>query len=235
MQNESSVDGALALIEELRVDAKLGKGKHLAAAERKLRWHRVCGIAVILANLLVGIVLLSIQGQAASTRAAAALAMPAAQTVTPAVTSNVSDTAAAPGTPGSAPVAATAATPVAAPMASAASLSTRDAFVFVAVILAFMAASLSGVQTFFNFYKSVEGHRAIANRYTRLSWHCKKFQQKHRDLPYEAGVLWEEYEKVMTEYNQINTDGEAFPSNANDLKKARSAPALSLYTSPRLE
>lgn len=232
MQKESSVDGALALIEELRVDAKLGKGKHFAAAERKLRWHRLCGIAVILANLLVGIVLLSIQSQAASTRVAAALAMAAAQTSAPTLAPNVTETPGNAAAPASAPVAAA---PTAAQLAAAAASSTSDAFVFVAVILAFMAVSLSGVQTFFNFYKSVEGHRAIANRYTRLSWHCKKFQQKHRDLPYEAGVLWEEYEKVITEYNQINTDGEAFPTNANDLKKARSAPALSLYTSPRLE
>lgn len=60
MSVDPSVDGDLALIEELRIDAKLGKGKHFAASDRKLLWHRLCGIPVALANLFVGIVLLNL-------------------------------------------------------------------------------------------------------------------------------------------------------------------------------
>ncbi|MBV7544292.1 SLATT domain-containing protein [Acidovorax sp. sic0104] len=213
MSAEPSADGALALIEELRVDAKLGKGKHFAASDRKLLWHRLCGIPVILANLFVGIVLLNLQGQASS---------PATTVSAPAVTASVPTLVAS------------------APMAkndSAATGSLRaflssDALALLSVVLAFSAASLSGVQTFFNFYKSFEGHRAIGNRYTHLSRQCKALQQKHRDLSFDPKSLWEHYEKLIAEYNQINIDGEAFPTSASDLKKARNGPVLSRYQPP---
>lgn len=206
MPLEPSVDGALALIEELRVDAKLGKGKHFAASDRKLLWHRLCGVPVILANLFVGIVLLNLQGQAS----------PAAAT------------ASVPAISASAPTTAYDATATGALRAFLSS----DALALLSVVLAFSAASLSGVQTFFNFYKSFEGHRAIGNRYTHLSRQCKALQQKHRDIPFDASALWERYEKLIAEYNQINIDGEAFPTSSSDLKKARSGPVLSPYKSP---
>lgn len=204
MPTEPSVDGALALIEELRVDAKLGKGKHFAASDRKLLWHRLCGVPVILANLFVGIVLLNLQGQASS----AAAPLPALSASAPVATHDATATG-----------------------ALRAFLSS-DALALLSVVLAFSAASLSGVQTFFNFYKSFEGHRAIGNRYTHLSRQCKALQQKHRDLPFDAKSFWEHYDKLITEYNQINIDGEAFPTSSSDLKKARNGPVLSPYNPP---
>lgn len=203
MAAEQSVDGALALIEELRLDAKLGKGKHFAASDRKLLWHRLCGVPVILANLFVGIVLLNLQGQATSATATAL--SPSVTASSPLPTHEMGATGA-----------------VRAFLSS-------DALALLSVVLAFSAASLSGVQTFFNFYKSFEGHRAIGNRYTHLSRQCKALQQKHRDIPFQANALWERYEKLIVEYNQINIDGEAFPTSSSDLKKARSGPALSPY------
>ncbi|MNL02253.1 hypothetical protein D3C87_1227540 [compost metagenome] len=56
-----NVDGALAAIEELRIDSKLGKSKHFNASERKLRYHWIFGVPVIVANLLVGVVLVGFQ------------------------------------------------------------------------------------------------------------------------------------------------------------------------------
>lgn len=206
MPAEPSVEGARALIEELRVDAKFGKGKHFAASDRKLLWHRLCGVPVILANLFVGIVLLNLQGQASSAAV----------------------TAQAPALSASAPIAVHDSKAIGALRAVLSS----DALALLSVVLAFSAASLSGVQTFFNFYKSFEGHRAIGNRYTHLSRQCKALQQKHRDLPFDAEALWEHYDKLITEYNQINIDGEAFPTSASDLKKARSGPVLSPYKPP---
>jgi hypothetical protein len=206
MPVEPPVDGALALIEELRVDAKLGKGKHFAASDRKLLWHRLCGVPVIVANLFVGIVLLNLQGQASSHA-----------TLAP-----------APAISASAPTTAKESTATGALRAFLSS----DALALLSVVLAFSAASLSGVQTFFNFYKSFEGHRAIGNRYTHLSRQCKALQQKHRDLPFDAKTLWEHYEKLIAEYNQINIDGEAFPTSSSDLKKSRNGPVLSPYKPP---
>lgn len=205
MPVEQSVNGALTLIEELRVDAKLGKGKHFAASDRKLLWHRLCGIPVILANLFVGIVLLNLQGQATS--AQTALSAPIAAASAPA---NVPDSS----------------------VGALRAFLSSDSLALLSVVLAFSAASLSGVQTFFNFYKAFEGHRAIGNRYTHLSRECKAIQQKNRDLPFDAESLWKLYDKLIAEYNQINIDGEAFPTSLSDLKKARSGPVLSKYTPP---
>ncbi|WP_071759688.1 SLATT domain-containing protein [Burkholderia ubonensis] len=60
-----SVDGALSAIEELRIDSKLGKSKHFNASERKLRYHWIFGVPVIVANLLVGVVLVGFQKMSA--------------------------------------------------------------------------------------------------------------------------------------------------------------------------
>ncbi|MCX4152651.1 MULTISPECIES: SLATT domain-containing protein [Paraburkholderia] len=64
------VDGALAAIEELRIDSKLGKSKHFNASERKLRYHWLFGVPVIVANLLVGVVLVGFQKMSADPRQA---------------------------------------------------------------------------------------------------------------------------------------------------------------------
>jgi hypothetical protein len=207
MPAEFPVSGALALIEELRLDAKLGKGKHFAASDRKLLWHRLCGIPVILANLFVGIVLLNLQGQA---------------TPLPVPTANIAASS----------ISAPASLPPVPEKSGVRALLSSDALALLSVVLAFSAASLSGVQTFFNFYKSFEGHRAIGNRYTHLSRQCKSLQQRHQDMPFEPAALWEQYDKLLAEYNQINIDGEQFPTSGSDLKKARSGPQLSPYNVP---
>jgi len=100
------------------------------------------------------------------------------------------------------------------------------------IFLAFGAASLSGIQTFFNFHKAAEGHRAVANRYLHISRQCKTLQQKHRDLPFTPDVLWSDYEKLYGEYNQINIEAEAFPTSSSDLAKAKKAQEISPYENP---
>jgi hypothetical protein len=155
----------------------------------------------------VGIVLLNLQGQAPSLPPAPA-----------AVTSIAAPASAAPLPP--------------VERSSVRALLSSDALALLSVVLAFTAASLSGVQTFFNFYKSFEGHRAIGNRYTHLSRQCKALQQRHHDIPFEPKALWEQHDKLLAEYNQINIDGEQFPTSGSDLKKARSGPQLSLYKAP---
>ena len=212
MNGTPLVDGALVVIEELRLDAKMGKGKHFAASDRKLLWHRLCGVPVILANLFVGIVLLNLQSQASGVQQN---------------TTSVSIAAA------SAATAASSAPPATGPdRNSLRAILSSDALALLSVILAFSAASLSGVQTFFNFYKSFEGHRAIGNRYTHLSRQCKVLQQRHRDIPTNPVDLWQQYDKLLTEYNEINIDGESFPTSRKDLKTAQSMPKVSPYPAP---
>ncbi|BBB30214.1 SLATT domain-containing protein [Neptunomonas japonica] len=90
-------------------------------------------------------------------------------------------------------------------------------------VLAFMAASLSALQTFFNFHKAAEGHSSVGNRYLKISRNCKKVLRKHQDIPFSPEDLWKQAEAIQSEYLEINTESEAFPTSDGDLNKARSA------------
>jgi hypothetical protein len=202
MSYENNTTGALSAIEELRVDSKIGKSKHFAASDRKLLWHRLCGVPVIVANLFVGIVLVSIQGTNTNPPPSASH-----EQVTTITTKKEDITKVAPSGP-------------------------SENLSLLSIFLAFGAASLSGVQTFFNFHKASEGHRAIGNRYVHVSRQCKALQQKHCDIPFSAEDIWSEYLKLYNEYHQINTEAEAFPTSPSDLKKAKGAPEISPYKNP---
>ena len=99
-----------------------------------------------------------------------------------------------------------------------------------ASILSFIAASLSTLQTLFNFHKIAEGHRSIANRYLHISRKCKLLIKKHQDMPLEADTLWSEVESIQKEYSEINFDSEAFPTTKVDLKVARGAVEVTPFT-----
>lgn len=199
---ETGTNGALAAIEELRLDSKIGKSKHFAASDRKMLWHRVFGIPVIVANLFVGIVLVNLQSTSGAKES------PIASTTASASAPTLSGNAA------NSPFLA------------------NDYLSLFSILLAFGAASLSGVQTFFNFHKASEGHRSIGNRYVHVSRQCKALQQRHRDIPFSAEEFWKEYEKIYSEYNQINTEAEAFPTSKADLKTAKGAAEISPYKNP---
>lgn len=205
MTHENNTAGALAAIEELRVDSKIGKSKHFAASDRKLLWHRLCGVPVILANLFVGIVLVSVQGTNGTP-----ISVTPQEQLASAVTKKEDAAKAAP-------------------------FLASEGLSLLSIFLAFGAASLSGVQTFFNFHKASEGHRAIGNRYVHVSRQCKSLQQKHRDIPFSAENIWIEYSKLYDEYHQINTEAESFPTSPGDLKKAKGATEISPYKNPHAQ
>ena len=208
--------GALAAIDELRIDSKIGKSKHFNASDRKMFWHRFYGVPVIVANLFVGIVLVSLQGT--STEGG--------------TQGGRSAQVAAPATPKEAPPGTVAVQDVSDVPADERFVRNADLLRMFSIFLAFGAASLSGIQTFFNFLKTAEGHRSIGNRYVHISRQCKGLQQKNRDVPFSPIELWKEYEKLYTDYHQINTEAEAFPTNAKDLRDARTAPEISPYKAP---
>lgn len=90
-------------------------------------------------------------------------------------------------------------------------------------ILAFGAASLSAMQTFFNFHKAAEGHSSVGNRYLKISRNCKRLLRKHQDIPFTSADLWLEAETIQNEYLEINIEAEAFPTSDKDLNSARGA------------
>jgi hypothetical protein len=211
---EKTAFGALSAIEELRIDSKIGKSKHFNASGRKLNWHRVFGIPVIIANLFVGIVLMSSQGGKAPIPQSGLIAPP--ETVSSLIR----------------PPNGLAAISEKAKIGTTKSEKSTEIFSILAISLAFGAAALSGVQTFFNFHKASEGHRAIGNRYVHISRQCKVLQQRHLDLPFSSEDLWKEYLALYAAYHQINTEAEAFPTSDGDLKKAKSAVEISPYKNP---
>ena len=166
--------GALALLDELRGDAKLGKDKHFHACSRKLRYHNVAGIPVIVINVFIGTIIVFLLADGSAAKWVSALA----------------------------------------------------------TLLAFFGASLSALQTFFNFHKSAEGHSSIGNRYLRVTRDCKKLLLKHQDIPYEVAALWLEVEKLQADYLEINTDAEAFQTSKSDMKNARVSKEITPFQLP---
>ena len=162
---EQSTDGAIKLIDELRTDAKIGKGKHFNANRRKISLHNWVGIPVILINIFIGTVIIAL--------------------LTIEIDSNI--------------------------------------LAIISAVLAFLAASLSGMQTFFNFHKVAEGHSPVGNRYLKISRHCKTLLRKHQDIPFTSHDLWAEVEEIQKEYLEINIEAEAFPTTNKDLSNARIA------------
>jgi hypothetical protein len=223
------MDGIKTAIEELRVDSKIGKGKHFNASDRKLFWHRIFGLPVIVANLFVGIVLVSLQPTTSSNHLT--FNPTTASTNSPAVTPAVSANSGKLVTPAREEKNMDVVHGNKEELEHENS-STKSRLGLASILFAFGAAALSAVQTFFNFHKSSEGHRAIGNRYVHISRQCKYLQQKNRDIPFSSEEYWKEYEKLYNEYHQINTEAEAFPTSSSDLNKAKKAVEISKYNAP---
>ncbi|HGF4931938.1 TPA: SLATT domain-containing protein [Vibrio parahaemolyticus] len=109
----------------------------------------------------------------------------------------------------------------------------NEGIAIVSTILAFGAASMSALQTFFNFHKAAEGHSQVGNRYLKISRNCKKLLRKHQDMPYSVDKLWEEVEAIQNEYLEINVEAEAFPTSDGDLKQAKSAQEVTPFSLKR--
>jgi hypothetical protein len=90
-----------------------------------------------------------------------------------------------------------------------------------ASLLSFLAASLSGVQTFLNFHKAAEGHRSVANKYLEISRKCKHLLLKQKDDPVPITDLWSKIEEITQAYSEVNITAEAFPTSDSDFKKAK--------------
>jgi len=101
-------------------------------------------------------------------------------------------------------------------------------------VAAFIAACLGAVQTLFNFNKSAEGHRGIANRYLRISRRCKHLFLQNRDLPLVPEELWRNIGRLRKAYERVNEDAEAFPTRAADLTNALRAESITPCNLPEI-
>lgn len=85
-------------------------------------------------------------------------------------------------------------------------------------LLAVVAAALTGVQTFFNWQKQVEGHKRIASKYLFLMKDATKLL-----AICETGApadFEQRLEQLNTRYQDITLDAEAFGTNDDDYKLA---------------
>jgi len=89
-------------------------------------------------------------------------------------------------------------------------------------IMAFVAAILTGLQTYFNFNAKVNGHRNIGNRYLEVYKTCGRIDAYISDsVLSQQNDIVERIESVSKEIDLINRDAEAFPTNGADYKKAQ--------------
>lgn len=100
-----------------------------------------------------------------------------------------------------------------------------------ATVLAFLSATFSGLQTFFNFHKSAEGHRSIANRYQEIARRCKHLIQQEEDVALAPEVMWNLIEEIRQEYATINEEAEAFPTSRGDFEKAKTKLSVTPFQS----
>jgi len=84
--------------------------------------------------------------------------------------------------------------------------------------LAFLAALLSGFQTYFNFNKKVEGHRRIGNRYLSVYKSCDRLQAYIAEKHIDNQTLIDKLESIAKEIDDINKEAEQFPTSKRDYK-----------------
>lgn len=93
---------------------------------------------------------------------------------------------------------------------------------FIPLILALVAAILSGFQTYLNLPQKVEGHRRIGNRYLSVMKKCDRLQGYISDNLISNEEAINRLEEIATEADDINKEAEAFPTNQKDYALAQS-------------
>ncbi|MBA3647271.1 MAG: SLATT domain-containing protein [Chitinophagales bacterium] len=92
---------------------------------------------------------------------------------------------------------------------------------YVPLVLALIAALLSGFQTYLNLPQKVEGHRRVGNRYLSVMKKCDRLQGYIADNLITLEVMIQRLEEIATEADDINKEAEAFPTNENDYNVAQ--------------
>lgn len=92
---------------------------------------------------------------------------------------------------------------------------------FVPLVLAFIAALLSGFQTYLNYQQKVEGHRRIGNRYLASMKKCDRLQGYFADNSITNEDFIQKMELIALEVDDINQEAESYPTNNSDYELAR--------------
>ncbi|MEO6254586.1 MAG: SLATT domain-containing protein [Ferruginibacter sp.] len=92
---------------------------------------------------------------------------------------------------------------------------------FVPLVLALVAALLSGFQTYLNLPQKVEGHRRIGNRYLSIMKKCDRLQGYIADNLISDTDVIPRLEDIAVEADDVNKEAEAFPTNKHDFNLAQ--------------
>jgi hypothetical protein len=92
---------------------------------------------------------------------------------------------------------------------------------FIPLVLAFIAALLSGFQTYLNLQQKVEGHRRIGNRYLAVMKKSDRLQGYVADHAIATDSFIQRLEEIATEIDDVNKEAEAFPTNQSDYNLAK--------------
>lgn len=89
--------------------------------------------------------------------------------------------------------------------------------------LAFCAAALGGMQTFFNFKANSQGHRAVANQYLVIARECEYLLAGYFDDRISLDELSRRLNELNKLYDSVNREAEKFMVKEADFLKAKAA------------
>lgn len=186
------VSNTIQVLEKLRWNAHLGKHSHFQASKRDRKYHIWFGMPIIIINIFLGSFLLSLSGPEYFSNH-----NPSHKEFSPAVPdqTKIDDSDA---------------------RKTAFPLSVQ----WLATLLAFFAASLSAMQTFFNFQKEYEGHRQIGNRYLDIARECERLIALHLDELLPLDELSTLLKGLNKKYSEVNVQAESYNVTDKDYKSA---------------
>lgn len=97
----------------------------------------------------------------------------------------------------------------------------EDWIKFIPVVLAFIAAIMGGIQTYFNFSEKVEGHKRCGNEYLALMKRCNMLESLIRDELVNNEDVIKQLESISENVNSINKMSESYSTSNKDYQKAK--------------
>lgn len=87
-------------------------------------------------------------------------------------------------------------------------------------VAALLAACLSGVSTFLNVRKDVEGHRRVGNRYLEIARDCDITLSKYEDDIIDKKELARLLDRIKKRRSLVNRDAANYSTSRRDYEKA---------------
>lgn len=92
---------------------------------------------------------------------------------------------------------------------------------YIPLVLALIAALLSGFQTYLNLPQKVEGHRRLGNRYLSIMKKCDRLQGYIADNLISNADIIAKIEEISTEADDTNREAEGFSTSQSDYNLAQ--------------